>query len=65
MKTKTAVAFRAVVLSPTFLIQGPPMKPSNNLENKTPSDIHWRVPLVCKKVLAHNSLKPTMEHNQD
>ena len=26
------------------------MKPSNNRENKTPSDTYWRVQLVCKKV---------------
>ena len=26
------------------------MKPSNNLENKIPSDTYWRVPLVFKKV---------------
>ena len=26
------------------------MKTSNNLENKTPSDIFWRVQLVCKKI---------------
>ena len=34
------------------------MGPSNHLENKTPSDIYWRVQLVCKKVLAHSSLEP-------
>ena len=31
------------------------MKPSNNLENKTPYDTYWRVQLLCKKVLAHSS----------
>ena len=33
------------------------MKPSNNLENKTPSDTYGRVQLVCKKVQAHSSLE--------
>ena len=28
------------------------MKPSNNLENKTPSGTYWKVQLVCKKVQA-------------
>ena len=37
------------------------MKPSNNLENKTPSDIYWGVQLVCKKVQAHCSLEPPLE----
>ena len=41
------------------------MKPSNNLENKTPSDTYWRVQLVCKKVQAHSSLEPPLEYNQD
>ena len=41
------------------------MKPSNNLENKTPSDTHWTVQLVCKKVQAHSSLEPPLEYNQD
>ena len=30
------------------------MRPSNNLEQKTPSGIYWRVQLVCMKVQAHN-----------
>ena len=30
------------------------MKPSNNLENKTPSDTYWRI----EKVQAHSSLEP-------
>ena len=33
------------------------MKPSNNLENKTPSDTYWRVQSVCKNVQAHISLE--------
>ena len=33
------------------------MKPSNNLENKTPSDNYSRVQLVCEKVQAHSSLE--------
>ena len=41
------------------------MKPSNNLENKTPSDTYWRVQLVCQKVQAHTSLEPPLEYNQD
>ena len=41
------------------------MKPSNNLENKTPSDIYWRVQLVCKKVQVHSSLESPLEYNQD
>ena len=41
------------------------MKPSNNLENKTPSDTYWRVQLVCKKVQAHSSLEPLIEYNKD
>ena len=36
------------------------MKPSKNLENKTPSDTHWRVQLVCMKVQAHSSLEPSL-----
>ena len=31
------------------------MKPSNNLENKTPYDSYWRVQPLCKRVLAHSS----------
>ena len=30
------------------------MRLSNNLENKTPSDIYWRVQLVYTKVPAHS-----------
>ena len=40
------------------------MKPSNNLENKTPSDTYWRVQLVCSKVQAHSSLEPPLEYIQ-
>ena len=41
------------------------MKPSNNLENKTPMDTYWKVQLVCNKVQAHISLPPPLEYNQD
>ena len=41
------------------------MRPSNNLENKTPSDTYRRVQLVCMKVQSHNSLEPPLEYNQD
>ena len=36
------------------------MRPSNNLENKIPSDTYWRVQLVCKTVQAHSSLEPPL-----
>ena len=36
------------------------MKPSNNVENKTPSDTYWRVQLVCKKVQAYNQEQTTL-----
>ena len=36
------------------------MRPSNNLENKTPPDTYW-VQLVCKKAQAHSSLEPPLE----
>ena len=35
------------------------MRPSNNLENKTPSDTYWRVQLVCVKVQIHNYFRIT------
>ena len=41
------------------------MKPSNNLQNKIPSDTYWRVQLVCKKVQVHSSSEPPLEYNQD
>ena len=41
------------------------MKSSNNLENKTPSHISWRVQLVCKKAQANSSLEPPLKYNQD
>ena len=41
------------------------MKPSDSLENKTPSDTYSRVQLVCKKVKAHSSLQPPLEYKQD
>ena len=56
---------RAVVLDVDLKKQGPQMWPSNNLENKTPSDIYWRIQLVCMKVQAQSSLEPPLEYNQD
>ena len=41
------------------------MRPSNNLENKTPSDTYKRVQLVCKKAQAHKSLEPPLDKNKD
>ena len=41
------------------------MRSSINLENKTLSDIYWRVQLVYMKVQAHSSLEPPLEYNQD
>ena len=41
------------------------MKPSNDLENKTPSDTYWRVQLVCMKVQADSFLEPLLEYNQN
>ena len=41
------------------------MKPSNNLENKTPKDTCWRIQLVFKKVPAHSYLEPQLEYYQD
>ena len=41
------------------------MRPSNNLENKNPSDTYWRVELVFEKVQAHSSLSPPMKYNQN
>ena len=57
-------SFSKNLLTTERLIQ-PPMKPSNNLENKTPSDTYWRVQLVWKKVQAHSSWEPQVEYNQD
>ena len=41
------------------------MKPSNNLENKTPSDTYWRVQPIWKEFQAYTSLEPPQECNQD
>ena len=41
------------------------MNPSNNLANKIPSDIYWKVQFLCKNILGHSSLEPPMECNQD
>ena len=41
------------------------MKPSNNMENKTPSDTHLRVQLVREKVQNQSPLEGSLEYNQD
>ena len=41
-------------------VQGPLIRPFNNLENKT----FRRVQLVCEKVQAQSSLEPLLEYNQ-
>ena len=41
------------------------MRPSNNLEDKTPSDTYWIVRLVFMKVQSHGFLEPPLEYNQD
>ena len=41
------------------------MKPSKNLDNKTPSDPYWTVQPVFKKVQARSSLELPLEYNQD
>ena len=41
------------------------MRPSSNLENKTPSDTCSRVKLACMKVQGHTSLEPPLVYNQD
>ena len=38
---------------------------SNNLENKTFSDMYWRVRLVYMEVQPHSSLEPLQEYNQN
>ena len=35
------------------------MKPSNNLENKTPSDTYWRDQLVCKEISGSQFFRTT------
>ena len=55
----------AVDLSPIFWIEGPAMRPSNNLENETASDTYWIVQLVCIKIQAHSSIEPPPEYYQD
>ena len=41
------------------------MRPSNNLENKIPSDTYCRVQLVYMKVQARSSSEPLLGYNQD
>ena len=38
------------------------MRPSNNMENKTPLDTYWRVQLGRMTVHAHSSLDPPLEY---
>ena len=64
-KTNRVVVFSYRPFPQHSKIQGPPMKPSNNLEIKTLSNTYWRVRLVCKKAQAHSFLKPPLEYNQD
>ena len=60
-KTNRTVGFSCRVFPPTFLkIQGTPMRPSNNLENKTPSDTYWRVQLIHIKVQAEEFFRTTI-----
>ena len=35
------------------------------MKNKIPSDMYWRVQLVCMKVQAHSSPESPQEYNQD
>ena len=46
-------------------MQGPPMRPSKNLGNRTPLETYWKVQLVSVKVQAHNSLEPPLEYRPD
>ena len=46
----------------THQIPGPPMRPSNNLENKNTSDTYWRVQLI---VQAHSTLEQPLEYNEE
>ena len=64
-KTNRAVVFSSWSFPQHSEIQGPLMRPSVNLENKTLSDMCWRVQLVCIKVQAHSSLEPPLEYNQN
>ena len=41
------------------------MRPSKNLENKTPSDTYKWVQIVCMKVEVYGSLELPLEYNQD
>ena len=41
------------------------MRPSNILDNKTPSETYWKVQLVCIKFQAQSSLEPLLKYNQD
>ena len=39
------------------------MKPTNNLENKSPLHTYWRVQSVYKKFDAHSSLEAPPKYN--
>ena len=64
-RRQTGCWFLAIGFSPTFLKKGPLIRPSNNLENKSPSDTYSRIQLVCMKVQVHTSLKPPLRYNQN
>ena len=64
-KTNRTVVFICSSLLNILKYRDHPMKPSNNLENKTPLESYWRVQLLCKKVQGRSSLEPPLEFNQD
>ena len=41
------------------------MRPSNNLENKIPSDTYWRVQLTHMKVQIYSSLERKLDYSPD
>ena len=49
----------------TSFWRGPAVRPSNNLENKIPSDAYWRNQLACMKVQVHSPLEPLLKYIQD
>ena len=63
-KRLTGWYFLAGDLRVDFYIQGPPMRPSNNLEHKTTSDTYWRVQLVWMNLQAEGSWKAPLEYNK-
>ena len=63
-KTNRAIVFSFISFANILKIQGPPMRPAYNLENKTLSETYERVQLVCLKVQGHSSLEPPLEYSQ-